>query len=934
MSKVVSPGHHLSKSLTSVATHSIQIPSSVSATVNQGLDTPPIHPRSRVKASDKVYMPAPPLATGAHRQAGGGVHPVVHRSGSTPRLNSISFSSSSSSSNGFIRIKFNQDQLINGIPCKRLECVVNVKGHENGVSVVSRAAQVRQFGEFVDSHIVSGRFLEIFVRDRATGEIVGGAVNITQETLAAKCLSAPRKKKEFPLMLDKGGEMMVTVKYFSEKEEKTSNEARRMRNAEREAKGKSGSINLDFTSSCDIGSQDMFDMPRQSPAALQKFLPGYARARSSEKLFSSETHLLSADLCQNAANASLAGSVLNVGALGVLSSSPSGGTNFPGGLGKERIQERRGAIKEKKVHVIKGHKFVSQFFRHFTFCSLCSDFLWGLLTKQGYQCIQCTLVVHKKCHSRVLTWCPGSLQATPEAQELVERFEINVPHKFSLAAFHRPTFCDHCGQLIFPFYHSSFKCKSCGFTCHKKCEAFVANICGVPQKLLAEALSSIDLTRQDKIERTFKKEGSDCNGDVQPNYIGLYSAVTHLKHDDTFSSNAHGSGSPPNYRGIGYDPNFMGSENTSYMPMESYYPDKQQSVYEQMWMTTAGKPYFVNSVLKNANSLDCFRCRTLIGRGSFGKVVLAEHIDSGKAVAIKILKKHNVLLDDDRDAVFLERDVLHLTAYHPFFAHLISTFQTKAHLYFVMEYINGGDMMFHMAENRKLSESIALFIAAEVILALKFLHEHNVIYRDLKLDNVMIDSEGHVRLTDFGMCRRLRHSEDFATTLCGTPDYMAPEIISSRSPRYTTSVDWWALGVLLYEMVCGSTPFRAPRNDEKTRTEMILKGRVSHYPHHLSSLCKSAIKSFLTVNILERLGCCRDACSHAFFQTIDFEDLEARRIAPPHNFHLKGNKNDLFDTSNFEDQFTREKVNMTPTDDEQIPDSAHQRLFENFSFLS
>ena len=93
-----------------------------------------------------------------------------------------------------------------------------------------------------------------------------------------------------------------------------------------------------------------------------------------------------------------------------------------------------------------------------------------------------------------------------------------------------------------------------------------------------------------------------------------------------------------------------------------------------------------------------------------------------------------------------------------------------------MEYIKGGDMMFHMAENRRLSESIAVFIAAEVILALKFLHEHNVIYRDLKLDNVMIDSEGHVRLTDFGMCRKLKHSEDYATTLCGTPDYMAPEV--------------------------------------------------------------------------------------------------------------------------------------------------------------
>ena len=116
---------------------------------------------------------------------------------------------------------------------------------------------------------------------------------------------------------------------------------------------------------------DMIDIPTQSPVALQRLLPGYSRAQSSEKLFSSETHLLTADLCQNA-NASLA-SVVNVGTTGVLSPA----SNMGGGNTKEAIQERRGAIKEKKVHVIKGHKFVSQFFRHFTFCSLCSDFLWS-----------------------------------------------------------------------------------------------------------------------------------------------------------------------------------------------------------------------------------------------------------------------------------------------------------------------------------------------------------------------------------------------------------------------------------------------------------------------------------------------------------------------------------------------------------------------------
>ncbi|EDW78543.1 uncharacterized protein Dwil_GK16493 [Drosophila willistoni] len=564
---------------------------------------------------------------------------------------------------------------------------------------------------------------------------------------------------------------------------------------------------------------------------------------------------------------------------GIASSVGIGGTNSNIYVDRRTrprsITNRRGAIKHQKTHDINGHRFVAKFFRQPTFCAFCNLFLWGF-GKQGYQCIICQTAVHKKCHEKLLGKCSGSVFTSASTILLRERFKIDMPHRFKPHTFMSPTFCDHCGSLMGGFFIQGLKCEECDVNCHKKCEKLTANLCGVNQKLIVEALNHV---------KRGAREARDSPS-TPPSLNPAYKIDANDGHDET-----------------------------------SY----TYSQFQKSGRFTA--PATVIPRFKNY-SVDDFHFLAVLGKGSFGKVLLAELRDTTYYYAIKCLKKDVVLEDDDVDSTLIERKVLALGTKHPYLCHLFCTFQTESHLFFVMEYLNGGDLMFHIQESGRFSEERARFYGAEIISGLKFLHKKGIIYRDLKLDNVLLDYEGHVRIADFGMCKLQIYLDKTADSFCGTPDYMAPEII--KGEKYNQNVDWWSFGVLLYEMLIGQSPFSGCDEDELFWS---ICNEIPWFPVYISAEATGILKGLLEKDYTKRIGSqyspAGDISDHIFFRPIDWNLLEKRQIEPPFKPQVKH----PLDTQYFDRVFTRERVRLTPIDKE-ILASMDQKQFHGFTYTN
>ncbi|XP_054616642.1 protein kinase C epsilon type [Dunckerocampus dactyliophorus] len=592
---------------------------------------------------------------------------------------------------------------------------------------------------------------------------------------------------------------------------------------------------------------------------------------------------------------------------------------------RERIGPRRrqGAVR-RRVHQVNGHKFMATYLRQPTYCSHCRDFIWGVLGKQGYQCQVCTCVVHKRCHELIITKCAGMKKQEDTPEEVgSQRFSVNMPHKFSIHNYKVPTFCDHCGSLLWGLMRQGLQCKVCKMNVHRRCESNVAPNCGVDARGIAKVLSDLGVT-PGKISNTAQRRRKLTPGQDTPQ-----SPPELSQSENSFSQSAVPAS--PSQQDLAELDRLQDA-----LSLDQQGPQNSSSSSSSSSTTSSSSSSTVSSsgVRENGQSqrrtLKDFNLIKVLGKGSFGKVMLAELKGTEEVYAVKVLKKDVILQDDDVDCTMTEKRILALARRHPYLTQLYCCFQTRDRLFFVMEYVNGGDLMFQIQRSRKFDEPRSRFYAAEVTSALMFLHRNGVIYRDLKLDNILLDAEGHCKLADFGMCKEGIMNGVTTTTFCGTPDYIAPEILQEL--EYGASVDWWALGVLMYEMMAGQPPFEADNEDDLF--ESILHDDVL-YPVWLSKEAVSILRAFMTKNPAKRLGCvvsqgCEDAIkTHAFFREIDWVLLEQRKVRPPFKPRIKTKR----DVNNFDQDFTKEDPVLTPTD-ETIIRQINQEEFKDFSYCA
>ena len=302
---------------------------------------------------------------------------------------------------------------------------------------------------------------------------------------------------------------------------------------------------------------------------------------------------------------------------------------------------------------------------------------------------------------------------------------------------------------------------------------------------------------------------------------------------------------------------------------------------------------------------DDFELIKLLGRGSFGEVVLVRLKANKKIYAMKILNKSLLKLKKQQLHTKTERDLM-VKVNCPFIVNIKSAFQDSLKLYIVSEFMQGGDMFFHMHDGKIVvfNDEKTKFYIMELVLALECLHKNNMVYRDLKPENILLDDKGHVKLTDFGLSKILEAEEDKAFTICGTPQYLAPEIITKKG--YDKAVDWWSLGCVMYEMLTGKIPY-AIRRGIKLNIRIYEQKVV--YPSNMNKDAISFIKQLLVINPNERLGSGQNGSenvkNHPYFKGVNWEDVWDKKIKPPFIPKLK---NDT-DLKYFDSIFTEEPLN-------------------------
>ena len=328
--------------------------------------------------------------------------------------------------------------------------------------------------------------------------------------------------------------------------------------------------------------------------------------------------------------------------------------------------------------------------------------------------------------------------------------------------------------------------------------------------------------------------------------------------------------------------------------------------------------------MQNQKSIDetSFRTISVIGKGSYAKVLLVRKNDTGNLYAMKILKKKMVEQKKQEAHVENERNILVGVNQRPFLIDLYYAFQTKDKLHFVLEYCPGGELFHLLSKKSRLSEDHTRFYAAQMLVALEHLHNQDIVYRDLKPENVLLDAQGYIKITDFGLSRRQIKMNE-AKSICGTPEYLAPEIIQKKG--YGKAVDWWTLGSIIFEMLTGVPPFYD--SDRHSLFYKILN-EPPKYPKDILPVTCDLLKGLLQKNPDYRLGIhsASQIKEHPWFNGINWEDLKKKLYQPPFTPKVGDNMG----LNNFDSDFT-EIPAQSPGNFDKV-EYVETKNYSNFSY--
>ncbi|KAF8558382.1 hypothetical protein OG21DRAFT_1455993 [Imleria badia] len=661
----------------------------------------------------------------------------------------------------------------------------------------------------------------------------------------------------------------------------------------------------------------------------------------------------------------------------------------PGGLG------RQGAVRKRKgeVHEMNGHKFIQRQFYQIMLCAFCGDFLLNAL---GYQCEDCRYTCHKKCYEKVVTKCISKSNTGDDDEEKINhriphRFEpiTNLGANWCCHCGYilplgrknarRCTECEitchaNCAHLVPDFCGMSMETANQllrdwrdinrargGRTATARPMTQIqtpqTQVTPLPpvDVQITQGMDRLQLTGTVDISpsappaelygrRTPTQDGIDSRyPQPSPSSVpprpppGARVPVPPAYPNEPLLPPAappapagyeqEDYGIPPVQKLPTYPQQSLSPQAPSPSQQQQYVPQRAQQA-ELVVSPQTMSPTQRGSARKRKVGLDDFNFLAVLGKGNFGKVMLAEEKKTNALYAIKVLKKEFIIDNDEVESTRSEKRVFLAAARerHPFLLGLHSCFQTETRVYFVMEYVSGGDLMLHI-QRKQFSLRQAKFYASEVLLALEYFHANGIIYRDLKLDNILLTLDGHVKVADYGLCKEDMWFGSTTSTFCGTPEFMAPEILLEQ--RYGRAVDWWAFGVLTYEMLLGQSPFRG--DDEDEIFDAILEDEPL-YPITMPRDAVSILQKLLTRDPTRRLGSSKadaeEIKRHPFFKDISFDDVFNKRIPPPYFPTINGSA----DTSNFDEEFTREQPTLTPVHGQLS--ARDQQEFAGFSWVA